>query len=398
MLDLLPTQRRCVKAAREGVYDYILWAGGVRSGKTMGCAMALAGISRRLGKGDDCLIAGRTLGALERNVAPYFRNFAKQFDLDYDAKFVGTNPHLMLDGKRFLLFGCNTSKSESNISGATVAAAFVDEAALIPESVWNQITLRCSKLPGVILAGVNKTNPFGWFKTEVWDRSTEMNALRLENTIHENRFLSKKVLQRYESSYSGHYRRRYIDNEWAAAGGNVYQDWTMDDHVPHPNAKAVVAMDWGVSGVTTALYFFKREYGYLIGKVYGHDARKGKRLTEVEHVEAVTDVNHEIKEVVIDPSAVPLIDAFRKRGVYTVSARNDLDRGIITTDHALRQGHLRLQPQACKPLLAELDAYVWSGREDKPVKKDDHYCDAMRYGAMRLLPMRYGTPTELQGY
>ena len=225
-----------------------------------------------------------------------------------------------------------------------------------------------------------------------------MKGLRLENTIDENKFLSRKVVERYKSAYSGHYHKRFIENEWAAAGGVVYPTWTEDAAELEAGGEVVVGMDWGVAGVTAALFFTKREYGWQIVGEYYHDGRRTGRLRDEHHAAAMLKQPFKVKEIVIDPSAIPLHDALRAKGFRVVTANNDIQRGIITVDHAFRQGTLRVRKGGCPSLLAELDAYIWSAVDDKPVKKDDHACDAMRYASMRLLPLRLATPGTLQGY
>ena len=50
------------------------------------------------------------------------------------------------------------------------------------------------------------------------------------------------------------------------------------------------------------------------------------------------------------------------------------------TDNAMTSGYVKIS-RNCPELLGELGGYVWDTKEgeDKPVKVNDHGCDALRY-------------------
>ena len=92
--------------------------------------------------------------------------------------------------------------------------------------------------------------------------------------------------------------------------------------------------------------------------------------------------------VIIDPAAEGFIlqlkeDAPRLR---IKRADNAVIEGIQLVASAIDAGVLMIHPR-CKHLIDELQGYSWDPKaqergEDKPVKTNDHACDALRYALM----------------
>ena len=88
---------------------------------------------------------------------------------------------------------------------------------------------------------------------------------------------------------------------------------------------------------------------------------------------------------IIDPSATSFIAAMRQAGFKTKKGRNDVADGIRETGVCLGNGTVRIS-DACTGLIGELGGYCWDAKADgdRPVKVEDHSCDALRYGVATL--------------
>ena len=79
----------------------------------------------------------------------------------------------------------------------------------------------------------------------------QRNALYLHFTMEDNPSLSARIRQRYRSSYSGAFYRRFILGEWTAAKGLVYDFFDpARDAVPRPGGKMeqyVISVDYGTA-------------------------------------------------------------------------------------------------------------------------------------------------------
>jgi phage terminase large subunit len=88
--------------------------------------------------------------------------------------------------------------------------------------------------------------------------------------------------------------------------------------------------------------------------------------------------------IVLDPSAASLSVELSSRGLWVVDADNDVSDGIRKVSSVMAKGLLGVNRE-CSELIRELPAYMWDpdalkvGKE-KPIKSNDHGCDALRYG------------------
>ena len=86
-------------------------------------------------------------------------------------------------------------------------------------------------------------------------------------------------------------------------------------------------------------------------------------------------------EVIIDPSAASFIALLKKSGWAKVrKADNDVLNGIRETASAMNTGKIKVL-RSIKEWSDEMGGYVWDDSEgdERPVKVNDHYCDATRY-------------------
>jgi hypothetical protein len=79
---------------------------------------------------------------------------------------------------------------------------------------------------------------------------------------------------------------------------------------------------------------------------------------------------------------------YSDNGIVAIAGQNDVPAGINRVKTWLENGNLRITAN-CTQLIRELQSYRWkepprSGEDgpQKPVKKDDHYVDALRYAVM----------------
>lgn len=82
-----------------------------------------------------------------------------------------------------------------------------------------------------------------------------------------------------------------------------------------------------------------------------------------------------------DPSDKRGVQDLRGEGLDAVPADNDVDAGIRIVKDLFANGKLKIHPR-CEELIQELGAYRYNQNTGRPVKKNDHLADALRYGIM----------------
>ena len=384
-------------------YDGIIADGAIRSGKTVSMSLAFVMWAMASFSGANFAICGKTVGSLRRNVINGLKQMLPAAGCRVNDRLTENLLVISCGGKVnfFFLFGGKDESSQNLIQGITLAGAFFDEVALMPESFVNQATARCSVEGAKWWFNCNPEGPFHWFKTNWIDRADERRLLYIHFLMTDNLTLSEKTLEKYRNMYTGVFARRFIFGQWAAADGVIYSMFDREENVsgeiPFPPEREFVAVDYGTFNPCVFLHFFAAGVGdgcrHHIDREYYHSGRSTEAGTAVQKDDAQYAAamltfcrGRRDIPIIIDPSASSFITRLRHDGFTNVlPAKNAVLDGISAV--ALEMGQNRLTfSNACRMTLREIPSYVWDAKhaqktgEDRPVKENDHCCDAMRYG------------------
>ena len=107
--------------------------------------------------------------------------------------------------------------------------------------------------------------------------------------------------------------------------------------------------------------------------------------------------------VIVDPSAASFKATLRNSGnrwYKAVDADNAVNDGIREVNSAIDLGLIKVS-DSCENWKKEAGGYIWDTKEDvdRPVKIDDHLCDATRYfvKTMRIVPKALKGKRNLSG-
>jgi len=239
-------------------------------------------------------------------------------------------------------------------------------------------------------------NPEGsqhWFYQEWILKAEQRNALYLHFTMDDNPSLTPRIRQRYRSSYSGAFYRRFILGEWTSAKGLIYDFFDpARDAKPVPEGELeeyVISVDYGTANPCSfGLWGRKDGVWYRVREYYYASRRTGVQLTDQEYVAALERLANGrfIRCVVVDPSAASFITALRQAGYPVIKANNDVLSGIRITADLLKRGRIVIC-SPCEDCLREIALYRWSedaAERDAPRKENDHAMDDMRYFAVTI--------------
>ena len=214
-------------------YDGIIADGAIRSGKTVSMSLAFILWAMSSFNGMNFAICGKTIGSLRRNVITGLKQMLPAAGCRITDRLT-ENLLIVSCGKKvnfFYLFGGKDESSQNLIQGITLAGAFFDEVALMPESFVNQATARCSVEHAKWWFNCNPEGPFHWFKTNWIDRAAERRLLYLHFVMTDNLTLSPRTLEKYRNMYTGVFAQRFILGQWAAADGVIYSMFDRSAHV-----------------------------------------------------------------------------------------------------------------------------------------------------------------------
>ena len=392
--------------------------GAVRSGKTS--IRSLSFVLWAMGRFDRCSfgLCGKTVGSAERNIIQPLQSVAylpqNGFTLDYTRS--GHVLTVSRGRKRniFYVFGGRDESSYMLIQGVTLAGVLLDEAALMPRSFVEQALARCSVDGSKLWFNCNPDVPEHWFRREWLLKLDEKDATHLHFTMEDNPGLSEETKARYKSLYAGVFKRRYIDGEWTAGDGLIYDMFDPDVHcyenkdrpvALHNVAVRYIACDYGTANPTVFLDIYDDGETVWVDNEYRWDSRDldathGRQKTNGEYADDLQgfmgDNPQYFCPVVADPSAASFITELERRGVYVIPGNNDVLDGIRRVSQLFARKVIRIN-RRCRGLIGELQSYVWDTKSaqqsgvEKPVKQQDHGPDALRYFVNTCLPAwRYG--------
>lgn len=251
-------------------YNGIIADGAIRSGKSV--AMSLSFVIWAMSEFEACNFAmcGKTIGSFRRNVLFWLKLMLRSRGYSVSEQ---RTENLVIVRRRnvenyFYVFGGKDERSQDLIQGITLAGVFFDEVALMPESFVNQATGRCSVDGSKFWFNCNPGSPAHWFKTGWIDKRADKRLLYLHFTMDDNLSLSEAVKERYRSTYTGVFFKRYILGEWKSADGVIYRQFADDperfilDEVPADIFIGTMGLDFGGNGSAHA--------GCLVGITRGY--------------------------------------------------------------------------------------------------------------------------------
>ena len=376
--------------------DMVIADGSIRSGKTIAMICGFMQWSMSSFRGQTFILAGKTIGALKRNVIAPLHAILDAWALPYHYVSSGDEARIEAGGNTYYLYDANNERSQDRLQGLTAAGALGDEVALFPRSFVEQMIARCSVEGARVWLNCNPANPAHFVKTELIDKAEEKHIYYLRFTMKDNLALSPKTVAMYMRMYVGVFYRRFVLGEWVPAEGLIYPMFDRAEHVTAAlptKGSYYISVDYGTLNPFSAGLWCIAPNGvsYRIAEYY-HDGRATQQqLTDEEYYQALERLAGKlpVEAVVVDPSAASFITLIRRKGRFPVrKARNDVLDGIRLTARLLAAGWLKFSP-VCEDAVREFGAYVWDesnkSGEDKPLKENDHAMDDIRYFVMTIL-------------
>lgn len=383
-------------------YDMIICDGSIRAGKTVAMIDGFLTWSLATFQNESFILAGRSMGALKRNVLKPMFQILNAKGIPY--RHHRSEHYIEIGTNTYYCFGANNEASQDVLQGLTAAGAYADEAALFPESFIEQMIGRCSVEGSKIWMNCNPEGPFHYIKTEYIDKAKEKRVLHIHFTLDDNLSLSPKIKERYKRLFTGLWFKRMILGLWVLAEGVIYDMFDDNIHgtdkIPAKFEAYYLGVDYGTGNPT--VFLLVGQVGknlYVIDEYYWDSSKIGRQKTDAEYSR---DLKEFIKGryprvICIDPSAASFILQLRKDGVAGLrKADNSVINGIRTVASFFGEQRLFIYKPKCPNLLKEITNYVWDPKaqqhgEDKPVKANDHALDACRYILHTLFSRTIGT-------
>lgn len=362
---------------------FYLLSGSIRSGKSYVAVLAFFIYTQAIGASRVNIIAGRNLRIMEVELLDTLEAMAKDFGASY--KYSRTTGVVEINAVRYIVIAAHDENSYKRVQSLTAGGALVDEVQLMPESFLNQLIARVSFKNSKILATCNPEGRTHWLKKGFIDKGK---VDFLSNfTLEDNPVLPQRVKDRYRELFTGVFYDRNILGMWVQSEGVIYKDYSFVASIDEKDILySDIGVDYGIKSITAYQKLsYLRNGTCVIADTYRYDGEKGIKTDSQLADDLITFVGEEnIQKVYIDPSASSFIAELRRRHLkfIIVEADNSVLPGIKTVLNGFGSKKLIILKNGNnKPLIDELSSYAWeNSKDDKPVKKDDHHCDALRYG------------------
>lgn len=236
--------------------DFVIADGAIRSGKTIACIIGFLTWSQEMFSGQSFILAGKTMGALKKNVIRPMLQILEAWGWPYTYIRSGTDARVEIGTNAYYLYGANTEAAQDALQGLTAAGAYADEAALFPQSFIDQMIGRCSVAGAKIWMNCNPGNPHNYIKAEFIDKTKEKRVYHLHFMMDDNLTLSPAVKARYKRTWpvGSVFYKRFILGLWVAADGLIYQQFADNVHdylisgswlEDNPIMYSVIGVDFG---------------------------------------------------------------------------------------------------------------------------------------------------------
>ena len=374
----------------------IICDGSVRSGKTVSMIIGFVHWAMRFFDGKNFGICGKTVSSTERNIITPLLSMVDITDY-YDVTYRRGDSILTIrDGEkvnRFYVFGGKDESSYTLIQGITLSGVLFDEVALMPQSFVDQAIARTLSEPKArYWFNCNPESSEHWFYKEWICNTRQKKAIHLHFTMQDNPILSPKQIADAEALYNGVFYDRYIRGLWCVAEGLIYPQFRKEQHVrrlDHPQGEWYISVDYGtLNAFSAGLWCYDGHTAYRAAEWYYSGREQKRQLTNTQYLRKIQQLaeGHDIEAVIVDPSAASFIAELRYAGFTVRKAKNDVVDGIRRVSAALQQNKLIFSPD-CKDCIREFSLYRWDEKssEDKPIKKNDHAMDDVRYFVRMVL-------------
>lgn len=321
------------------------------------------------------ILSGVTLTTIFQNV---LQELINKYGLEI--RFDRFN-NFYLFGVYVVQVGHGTIAGLGKIRGMTAYGAYINEASLANEFVFDEIKSRCSGYGARILSDTNPDNPEHWLLKK-YIQNEDPAILSYQFSLYDNTFLNERYIENIvNTTPSGIFTDRNIYGKWTSGEGVVYRDFDnrlhyVEDLSEYVFVDYIVGVDWGYSHYGAIVVIGVTETGtFVVAEEHAMQYR------EIDYwVEVAKDIVSRYGNLLFycDPARPEYIKRFRREGINAVNANNAIMAGVERIAQLIKSG-LFFVISSVKRFRTEINMYEWDKRTGKPIGLYDDVLDAIRY-------------------
>lgn len=326
------------------------------------------------------ILAGATLGTIQKNVLIELTNkYGIEFKFD---KYNSFN----LFGVQVVQTGHSKVSGIGAIRGMTAYGAYINEASLAHEEVFDEIKSRCNGSGARIIVDTNPDHPEHWLlKDYIENKEPKAGILEFSFQLDDNTFLNERYKESIKASTpSGMFYERNINGQWVSGDGVVYSDFdlelntvTEEELNDIPMKEYFAGVDWGYEHYGSIVVIGRSIKGdfYLIEE-HAHQFKFIDDWVDIAKgiVERYGNINF-----YCDTARPEYVTEFRKHRLRAINADKSVMSGIENVAKLFKQRKLKVVYEQMDRFKQEIYKYVWHPTKGEPIKEFDDVMDSLRY-------------------
>lgn len=381
-----PKQIEVLKTCHNADWFMLINHGAKRSGKTqldndlfLKELMRVKGNANNLGiDTPQYILAGYSLGNIQDNILTELSNkYGFEFKFDRFNNFT-------LFGVKIVQVGHGNISGLGRIRGMTSFGAYINEASLANQEVFDEIKARCSGPGARIIADTNPDHPEHWLLKD-YIKSKAKGIISFHFQLDDNVFLDERYVREIkETTPRGMFYDRGINGYWVSGDGVVYPDFDRKVHVITPEAAKKIIFERYFCGVDWGW----EHYGaiVLIGVARGAYYILEEHATKHRHINKWVKIAKDIIKrygnipFYCDPARPEHVATFQENGIRAYLANNRVLSGIEAVATLMIKKQFFIMYDSCPRFREEIYKYIWNGNTGEPLKENDDVLCAIRYG------------------
>lgn len=369
---------------------YLLLKGGADSGKSVFIAQKLLlriNKAQEQGRRHGFLCLRKTGPTVKLSIFQLFKELVRDYEIP--CKINETDMRITFPGGSFIICkGLDDIQKLKSIVGIT--GIWLEEAIEFTRDEFLEIDRRIRGVVNTyiqIILSFNPTEYIHWIRDLFFSGENEYNneklTTTLTTTVDDNKFASqqdKDALDRLEKEDYALYQI-YRKGEFAVLKGLIYSNYDIVDEFPEHFREVIYGHDFEYSTPCASLMIgiYEDEY-YLKELIYKSNLTSEQWVAELDALHVEKLANH------YGDSARPdYIDTAWQAG-YNIKGAEKPTGSVIKGIDIVKRCKLHILKSSYN-LIKEIRGYKFKQDKegnviDKPVKRNDHLCDALRYALM----------------
>jgi len=244
-----------------------------------------------------------------------------------------------------------------------------------------------------LILSFNPVDEYHWIKEKIVD-GNEAGMIELVSTFKDNPYLSKEYLRIINElkQQSKNYWRIYGLGEWGKLDNLIFDKWDIvsKDSIPE-NGNSFYGVDFGFNVPSAVLKMTLDNYDLWVEPKLYETGLTNNQLIE-RLLEIIPKEDRGLHPIYADAQEPQRIEEIRMAGFWCEKATKDVKPGL---DFCQRLNDHIVDSDEAEPYKKEIKGYSWmtdqNGRpQEAPIKFNDHYMDAKRYGAYTFFEQQIG--------